>query len=173
MEKKVKNTVLRLVRDDITDMEVEAFVFYASPDLKLGTGFGGAIAIRGGPSVQKALDEIGGAKVCESVVTDAGDLKAKQIIHSVGPRFNEADTERKLRDTVQGALDAAEKEGISQLAFPPMGSGFYGVLPAVSSRVMVETFKDHLAGKTKLKELFIVVQDNRDLQPFQAAVESI
>ena len=173
MEKKVKNTVLRLVKDDITDMEVEAFVFYASPDLKLGTGFGGAIAVRGGPSIQKKLDEIGGAKTCESVHTAAGELKAKHIIHSVGPRHNEAETERKLRDTLASALKVAEEEGISQLAFPPMGSGFYGVMPAVSSKVMMETFKEHFEKKTGLKEVIVVVQDNRDFQPFEAALASI
>jgi len=154
-------------------MEVEAFVFYASEDLKLGTGFGGAIAVRGGPSIQKKLDELGGAKVCESVRTDAGELKAKHIIHSVGPRHNEPDTEKKLRDTVVSALEAAEEEGISQIAFPPMGSGFYGVLPAVSSKIMMETFKEHLEKKTGLKEVLVVVQDNRDFQPFEAALASI
>lgn len=173
MKKKVKNTVLRLVRGDITDMEVEAFVFYASPDLKLGTGFGSAIAVRGGPSIQKKLDEIGGAETCESVLTEAGELKAKHIIHSVGPRHNEEETERKLRDTVTSALKVAEEQGIAQLAFPPMGSGFYGVLPAVSSRIMMETFKEHFEEKSGLEEVLIVVQDNRDFQPFEASLAAI
>ena len=173
MKKKLKNTVLRLVKGDITEAEVEAFVFYANENLKLGTGFGGAIAVRGGPSIQKKLDEIGGAKTTESVLTEAGDLKAKYIIHSVGPKHNEAETERKLKETMASALKVAEEKGITQLAFPPMGSGFYGVPPDVCSRVMLESIKEHVSGKTGLKEVVVVVQENRDFQPFEAVLASI
>ena len=173
MKKKLKNTVLRLVREDITELDVEAFVFYASEDLKLGTGFGGAIAIRGGPSIQKELDELGGAKTTESVITEAGELNAKFIIHSVGPRHNEADTERKLHDTMDSAFKVAADKGFKRIAFPPMGSGFYGIPPATCSKVMLKAIKEHVNGKTDLEEVLLAVPENRDYQPFEAELSSI
>jgi len=56
---KVNNSVVRLVKDDVTDLEVTAFVYYAQHDLALGSGFGTAITIRGGPTVQKEIEELG------------------------------------------------------------------------------------------------------------------
>ena len=91
LSKKINKTNLRLEKGDITDMEVEAFVFYAREDLKLGTGFGNAIAMRGGLSIQKELDELGEAKVGDVFITSAGSMKAEKIIHAVGPKFQEED----------------------------------------------------------------------------------
>ena len=54
---RIGDSHVRLIRGDITDLDVQAFVFYAKPDLKLGSGFGTAISVRGGPSIQKELDE--------------------------------------------------------------------------------------------------------------------
>ena len=56
--KKVNQSTVRLVQQDITDLEIDAFVYYASPDLQLGAGFGNAISMRGGPTIQKELDEL-------------------------------------------------------------------------------------------------------------------
>ena len=61
-EKIVNKSKIRLETADITDLDIEAFVYYASEDLQLGSGFGTCISLRGGPSVQKELEEIGGAK---------------------------------------------------------------------------------------------------------------
>ena len=77
----IKQSVVRLIRDDITDIEVDAFVYYAQHDLVLGSGFGGAIAVRGGPSVQKELDELDPLETGNAIVSGAGNLKAEHIIH--------------------------------------------------------------------------------------------
>ena len=74
---KVGNSNIRLLKSDITDIEIEAFVYYAQPDLVLGSGFGTAISMRGGPSVQEELKEHGAIKTTEAIVTSAGDMKAK------------------------------------------------------------------------------------------------
>jgi O-acetyl-ADP-ribose deacetylase (regulator of RNase III) len=123
-EKKVGKSTLRVIKGDITDTEVEAFVFYARPDLKLGTGHGNAIAVRGGPSIQKELDEMGTTNVGDAVVTEAGKLKAKRIVHAVGPAFLENDIESKLRNTVLGALKRADEAGINLFG----GYRFYKII---------------------------------------------
>jgi O-acetyl-ADP-ribose deacetylase (regulator of RNase III) len=170
-EKMIGNKVLRLVRGDITDMEIGAFVFDITDDVKLGSGFGGAIQQRGGIVIQKQLDEIGSCPTGEAVVTEAGILKADWIIHANGPKFREEDEEGKLRKTVQSALARAEEKGVKRLAFPPMGTGLYQVPLDLCTRVMVETISQHLANGSTLDEVVIVAPDNREFNPFKAKIE--
>jgi len=73
--KEINGCTVRLEKGDITDFEVEAIVFYAREDLKLMSGFGNAIATRGGPTIQKALDEMGEKQIGDVVVTGAGNMK--------------------------------------------------------------------------------------------------
>jgi O-acetyl-ADP-ribose deacetylase (regulator of RNase III) len=165
-EKKLGRSTVRVAKEDVTTIDVDAFVFYASHDLKLGTGFGGAVSVRGGPSIQKELDAIGGLETTRSVATGAGELNARLIIHAVGPRFQEQDTEAKLRETMRSALAVAEEQGVSTLAFPPMGCGFYGVPMDLSARVMFDELRRHLEGETGLREVTVCVIDNREYKPF-------
>ncbi len=171
VERKIGDKSLRLVREDITEMEVDAFVFDVTEDLKLGSGFGAAIQQRGGIVIQKELDEIGSCPTGEAVVTEAGILKADWIIHANGPKFREEDEEGKLRKTVQSALARAEEKGVKRLAFPPMGTGLYQVPLDLCSRVMVETITEHLANGSTLQEVLIAAPDNREFDPFKAQIE--
>jgi len=170
---RINQCVVRLIRDDITDLEVDAFVLYAQPDLALGSGFGGAIAMRGGPSVQKELDEVNPVETGEAVVTGAGKMKAEFIIHAVGPRFQEEATDEKLRDTMRSSLRRAEEKGIKSLAFPAMGAGYHGVPPAVSARLMLESLHEHLEGDSGLAEITICVFDTPQYNSFQAALAEL
>lgn len=171
-EIKVNNTTVRLHKGDITDMEIDAFVYYARPDLKLGSGFGTAIAMRGGLSVQNALDEMGEKAVTDVVVTEAGKMKANRIVHAVGPVFQEENTNEKLKLTIINVLKACDQEGISAIAFPPMGAGFYGVPLDVSANITVDTITEYLKGETSIKEVVISLLDNRDYAPFKNKIAS-
>jgi O-acetyl-ADP-ribose deacetylase len=172
-EKKIKNSVIRLAKGDITDFEIECFVFYAQADLKLGSGYGSAIAMRGGPQIQKELDQLAPIKLGEAVISAAGGMKAKQIIHANGPKFQEEDLENKLRTTTENALKLADARGIKHVAFPPMGSGFYGVPLAVSARITIDTVKQHLEGKTGLEEVVFCLLDSREYGPFQTKLQTL
>ncbi len=165
--------VVRLVRGDITLLDMDAFVFYAQPDLALGSGYGGAISVRGGPSVQKELAELarnGPLPTGEVVVTQAGKLTARYILHAVGPRFREAGTEEKLLRTVVRCLERAEEMGVKRLAFPAMGSGYYGVPASVSARVMLEALDAFLDRATSLTEVVICVFDTPQHTAFETAL---
>lgn len=164
----VNNRTVRLMRGDITDLEFESFVFYARHDLALGSGYGGAIAVRGGPGIQENLKEFGSLKTTEVIVTEAGELKARYIIHAVGPRFQEENTEDKLRTTILNVFRAAEERGIKKIAFPPMGTGFYGVPVDVCARVMIDTITEYLRGANGFEDVVICLQDSREFNPFQA-----
>jgi O-acetyl-ADP-ribose deacetylase (regulator of RNase III) len=126
-ELKVNQSVIRLTTGFIIDLNVDAIVYYARPDLVLGSGYGGAIVTKGGPKIQEELKKIGGINTTEVVITSGGNLKAKYIIHAVGPRFQEENLEEKLRTTTLNALRRAEENKIQVLAFPAMGAGFYGI----------------------------------------------
>jgi O-acetyl-ADP-ribose deacetylase (regulator of RNase III) len=169
----IHRSTVRLIKGDITELEVDAFVFYAQPDLALGSGFGGAVSVRGGPSVQKELDELGPVETTQVVVSEAGKLNASFIVHAVGPRFNEEDMEGKLRTTVSNSLKAAEEKGIKRIAFPAMGAGFYGVPLDMCARVMIETIKSYLEGETEIQEVIICVIDRREFAPFETQLASL
>jgi O-acetyl-ADP-ribose deacetylase (regulator of RNase III) len=151
-ETTVNRGVIRLVQGDITELDVDAFVFYARPDLALGSGFGTAIAARGG----------------DAVVTGAGNLRAAWIIHAVGPRFQEDDTEAKLRATVLRALRLAEEKGIARMALPAMGAGYYGIPNDACARVMLETIRTYLAAPTGITEVVVCVLDTPQFASFEA-----
>jgi len=165
--KRVNKSTVRLTVGDITLLDVDAFVFYASHDLKLGTGYGTAISGRGGPSIQKELEGLGPLATCEVVVTGAGELRAKHIVHAVGPRFQEEDTNGKLARTVRKCLETADERGLRTLAMPAMGAGFYGVPLADCARVMVETIFEHLEGETGIAEVILCVLDSREYAAFE------
>lgn len=167
-ERRIGDRVVRLIRGDITDLEVEAFVFDITEDLKLGSGYGGAIAQRGGPSVQKQLDALGRLPVGEALVTSAGNMKSTHIVHVNGPKFHEPDTEGKLRRAVTAALTVAKENGIRQIAFPLIGTGLYQVPLDLSARVLVESVAAHLAGDTSIDEVLLVALDSREWAPLAA-----
>lgn len=170
---KSRDFSVKLVKGDITDLEIESFVFYAAHDLALGTGFGTAISIRGGPAIQEELKTHGTLKTTEVVVSLAGDMKAKNIIHAVGPRFQEAGIDEKLQKTIVNCLKAAEEKGIKQIAFPPMGAGFYGVPLDTSARITLETIIGFRPHAKTIEEVVVCLQDNREYKSFETHFNQI
>ena len=170
---KIRGSTVRLTRDDITLLDVDAFVYYASHDLMLGAGHGTAIATRAGASVQREVKELAPLETCDVVVSEAGKLPATHIIHAVGPRFKEPDIEAKLRRTMANVLDEAERLGARTLAFPLMGAGYYGIPPALSARVMLESLAAHAYMAVGLEEVTVCVLDANQYQAVEAAMDAM
>ena len=173
IDKKIGNCQIRLLKGDISDLEFESFVFYAQENLQLGAGFGNAVAMRGGLSIMKELEAIGSLPLTEAVVTKAGKLKAEYIVHAHGPSFQEADIPDKLHRTVINTLGKADEKDIKQIAFPPLGTGFYGIPLDLCARVMIKAFKEYLANGSSLEEIIIVVMDNREFNPFAEVMNNL
>ncbi len=165
--KKIKGATIKLEKGDVTDIEIEAFVFYAKDDLELGSGFGTAIASRGGPSVKAELEEIGSVAPHNVVISKAGGMKADFIIHANGPKFRETDIEEKLEKTMINCLKAAEEKGIKRIAFPGMGTGFYGIPKPISAKVMRKTIEGYLANSTAIEEVILCLMENREFTIFE------
>lgn len=158
---------VRITKEDITLLSVDCIVYYATPDLKLGTGFGSLISRRGGSAVQNELKAVLPRAVGEAVVTSAGKLKARAIIHAVGPAFQEAQLRDKLKRTMESALKCAEEQGAATVAFPPMGTGFFGVPAGLSAEVMGEAISEFSKKKSCIREIVICVNDEWLLAPFR------
>jgi O-acetyl-ADP-ribose deacetylase (regulator of RNase III) len=171
VERRVGNKTIRLVKGDITELEIDVFVHDITEDLKLGSGYGSAIQQRGGIVIQKELDEVGHLPVGEATMTQAGILKADFIIHANGPKFKEPDEESKLRSAVKASLKLADDKGLARIAFPPIGTGMYQVPMDLCARVMVDTVAEHLANGSTLEEVLFVVQDTREYVPFEAKIQ--
>ncbi|UCD94679.1 MAG: macro domain-containing protein [Candidatus Zixiibacteriota bacterium] len=170
---KINSHSFRLVKGDITDLEIESFVYYARNDLLLGAGYGTAISVRGGPTVQEELKRFGMLQTTEAVVSSAGEMKANFIIHAVGPKFQEEGQEGKLRSTILNCLKKAEEEGIKAIAFPAMGVGFYGVPVKTSAAITLKTISEYLSGDTRINDVVVCLLDMREYKPFHEEFMSI
>jgi len=169
----LNGTPISVLKGDITDLDIESFVFYAREDLRLGSGFGTAIAIRGGQTIQEELENLAPVKTTDVVLSKAGELKAKYILHAVGPKFMEEDLEGKLRRTILNTLKTAEENGIRKVAFPPMGTGFYGVPLDTSADITFSTIKEYLNKGSKIEEIIICALDNREFIPFRQRLDRL
>jgi O-acetyl-ADP-ribose deacetylase (regulator of RNase III) len=148
-------TVLELIEGDISELEVEALVNPANESLKLGTGVAGAIKKRGGPSIQEECDRIGGTPVGTAVMTGAGKLKAKRVIHAVGPRMGDGDEDRKLAAAVRAALALADRNGLRSIALPAISTGNFGFPIDRAARIMLTEIHRYLQGGTKLERVVV------------------
>jgi O-acetyl-ADP-ribose deacetylase len=173
LEATVNGKLIRLQKGDLTALTVDAVVFYARRDLQLGGGFGSAIQSRGGAAIKKELDAIGSIETGGAVITSAGSLQARHIIHACGPKFREPDTEKKLRTCMQSALEQARAAKLKTVAFPPMGAGFYGVPLDLTAKVMLDVVHRFLHTQSSIEEVIICVMDDRELRAFRPQFEAM
>ncbi len=129
-ELSVDGKTVQIVHGDITVEDVDAIVNAANSYLKHGGGVAGAIVRRGGYEIQAESDEIvrknGPVPVGEAVVTGGGNLKARYVIHTVGPRWGEGDEDNKLRNAVRNALKRATELGLKSVSLPAISTGIFG-----------------------------------------------
>ena len=148
-------TQLELVEGDITALEVDAIVNAANEQLQLGAGVAGAIRAKGGPSIQEECNRIGGTPVGTAVMTGAGHLRARQVIHAVGPRMGDGDEDKKLAAAVRAALALADRRGMKSIALPAISTGVFGFPMERAARVMLTEIQRFLQGGTKLERVVL------------------
>src|SRR5205807_664283 len=114
---------ITLKQGDITDEAADAIVNAANNELVLGAGVAGAIAKRGGPSIQAECDAIGPINVGQAAVTGAGRLKAQYVLHAASMHLGGRTTPEALRSSIDSCLALAAERGIRSLAVPAVGTG--------------------------------------------------
>ncbi len=154
---KMNNTQLDLVEGDITDLDVEAIVNPSNTKLALGAGVAGVIRRKGGPSVQEECNRIGGTPVGTAIITGAGKMKFKHIIHAVGPKMGEGDEDRKLAAAVRASLALADRHALKSLAIPAISTGNYGFPMDRAARIILTEIQRYLQGGTKIQRVVVVL----------------
>jgi O-acetyl-ADP-ribose deacetylase (regulator of RNase III) len=165
---------LILVQGDITEMDTDAIVNAANKDLILGAGVAGAIRTKGGPTIQEECNHIGGAPVGGAAITTGGDLKARYVVHAVGPRMGEGDEDRKLADATRNSLKIANEKGLASITFPAISTGIFGFPKDRCARIMLTTVAETLKKKdTSLKEVVFCLWGEETLQVFEEIATEI
>jgi O-acetyl-ADP-ribose deacetylase (regulator of RNase III) len=153
MQVTINKTVLELTEGDITEAETEAIVNPANEALVLGGGVAGAIRIKGGPAIQAECDTLGGTSVGCAVKTTGGRLKARYVIHAVGPRMGEGDEDTKLTNATLNTLILADTDGIKSLTFPAISTGIFGFPMDRCAEIMLATTIAYLNGGSELEKV--------------------
>lgn len=173
MQAKIKNTVLELLEGDITELATDAIVNAANAQLVLGAGVAGAIRKKGGPTIQQECDQIVGTYVGGAVITGGGLLKAKYVIHAVGPRMGEGNEDEKLQNATLNALKVAEEKQLKSMAFPALSTGIFGFPVERCAQIMLQAAISHLEGTTSLQRLVFCLFGSSSFTAFAQELERV
>jgi len=174
MEFKAGKAVLEIIRGDITDVEAEAIVNAANSSLRGGGGVDGAIHRKGGPRIDEECRRIretewpDGLPTGKAVITSGGNLKAKYVIHTVGPVWMggfhvEAEL---LKQAYRNSLKLAASRGLKVVAFPSISTGAYGYPVEEASRVAIQTVKDFLEKEDRIEKVILVLFSEVNFQVY-------
>ena len=153
MKVDINNSVLELVEGDITEMQTQAIVNAANAQLIMGGGVAGAIRKKGGPQIQEECNKIGGTFVGGAVITTAGNLKTKHVIHAAGPRMGEGNEDEKLKNAALNSLKLADENNLKSISFPAISAGIFGFPIHRCAEIMLKTTIDYLKGETGLERV--------------------
>ncbi len=149
MECSVGSSTITLCKGDITELKTAAVVNAANPLLILGGGVAGAIRRKGGPAIQQECEKLGGTPVGTAVITTGGELKAKYVIHAVGPKMGEGGEHEKLKNATISALKIADKHDVRTITFPAVSTGIYAFPIEDCAEIMLRATIEYLQQQTK------------------------
>ncbi len=160
--------MLELIQGDITKISADAIVNAANTSLLGGGGVDGSIHRAGGPAIlddcRKIREKQGGCKVGEAVITTAGDLPAKYVIHTVGPIWNRGknNEESLLRSAYTNSLQLAVDNGVRTIAFPNISTGVYRFPKDKAAEIALASVNDFLKTTDKIKKVLFVCFDDEN-----------
>ncbi|MEN0054720.1 MAG: O-acetyl-ADP-ribose deacetylase [Mucilaginibacter sp.] len=159
---------IKLIQGDITKVNVDAIVNAANTSLLGGGGVDGAIHRAGGKAILDACMQIrnrqGGCKTGEAVITTAGNLPAKFVIHTVGPVYNNGNNheEELLASAYQNSLKLAVENKLETIAFPNISTGIYHFPKDEAAAIAIKTIKNFLAVNPSIKQVIFVCFDDEN-----------
>ncbi|MDB5023838.1 MAG: O-acetyl-ADP-ribose deacetylase [Mucilaginibacter sp.] len=173
------NGKIELINGDITSMQIDAIVNAANSSLLGGGGVDGAIHRAGGRAVLeeclKIREKQGGCKVGEAVITTAGDMPAKYVIHTVGPVWSESKSgaHELLANAYYNSLKIAIENNIKTIAFPNISTGIYHFPKDKAAKIAIRSVKDFLSAHKEIEKVVFVCfdQENYDIYKKELALK--
>ena len=161
--------MLKSNQGDITTLEVDAIVNAANSGLRGGGGVDGAIHRAGGPQIMEACRKIGGCPTGEAVVTPGGNLKAKYVIHAVGPVWNggNKNEEELLASAYRNSLKRAVEKQIKTIAFPNISTGIYGFPKDRAAEIAIREVKKFLKSNPSIEEVIFCCFDDENYELYK------
>jgi len=170
---------IELIKDDITKIKADAIVNAANSSLMGGGGVDGAIHRIGGPAIleecRKIIAKQGSCKTGEAVITTAGNLPAKFVIHTVGPIWN-GDKKNEavlLANCYQNSLKLAIENNLSSIAFPNISTGIYGYPKKEAAEIAVGTVADFLKQNDFIDKVYFVCFDDENFHLYLSIIKTI
>jgi len=175
MEATVNKSKIVLVQGDITTEITQAIVNAANSRLMGGGGVDGAIHAAGGPAIMEECRKIGGCPTGKAVITTGGNLKAKYVIHAVGPiyRGGTHGEDKLLASAYRSCLEIASEKRIKSISFPSISTGAYGYPIRDAARIALETTRDYLAEHPEIELVRFVLFGAVDLEIYEAALRDL
>ena len=161
------NVKLELKVGNIALLHADAIVNTANELLNNGVGVSGAIIAAGGSAIQGECNEIGFCATGSAVMTGAGNLQAKYVIHAVGPMYGEGGEAEKLGSAVNSALRLADEKGLSSIALPAISAGLFHYPMDKCAQVMLRTIKDTAPKLRSLNHITICLHSDKKFDVFE------
>lgn len=176
MEIKINSTTLSLIKGDITNEDTDAIVNAANSRLAGGGGVDGAIHRAGGPKIMDECRKIGGCPTGSAVITTGGNLKAKYVIHTVGPIYRDGKNREAelLSRAYEKSLELAASKEIKSIAFPSISTGAYGYPIDEASEIALNTVMGFIkTAVVPLQIIRFVLFSDKDLKVYEETLRSI
>ncbi len=177
IEKLIMKTTIKLIQGDITKVQVDAIVNAANSSLLGGGGVDGAIHRAGGKAILEECIKIrnrqGECVTGEAVITTAGKLPAKFVIHTVGPvwKGGKKNEPELLANCYQNSLRLALENELKTIAFPNISTGIYGYPKELAVEVALKTVHDFLENNTEIEEIIFVCFDDENFDFYEKALQ--
>lgn len=175
MDIKINASTLSLTNGDITKETTDAIVNAANSKLAGGGGVDGAIHRAGGPTIMSECRRIGGCPTGQAVITTGGNLKAKYVIHTVGPRYDDGTGNKAalLKSAYLESLRLASKKNLKSIAFPAISTGAYGYPLHEAARIALQTTMEYLTEHQDIKLVKFVLYDHTTYDVFTQELQKI
>ena len=177
----VGNAKIHLVQGDITEVDADAIVNAANSTIMGGGGVDGAIHRKGGPKILEECKRIratewpDGLPTGKAVITSGGNLKARHVIHTVGPVW-QGGTRRGpelLAEAYRNSLKLAVAKGLKTVAFPSISTGAYGYPIEEASQIAITTVKEFLEKEDRINKVIFVLFTKPDLKIYEDTAKEI
>jgi O-acetyl-ADP-ribose deacetylase (regulator of RNase III) len=175
MERKVNEAVLALLQGDITGESTDAIVNAANSGLRGGGGVDGAIHRAGGPAIMEECRKIGSCPPGRAVITTGGNLKARYVIHAVGPLYQGGGESEAalLKSAYRECLKLASANHLKSIAFPAISAGAYGYPLGDAARIALGTTCDYLRKHDDIGLIRFVLFDRASYNAFTGELEKL